>query len=385
MEIKGLIEKRNALLEERDAIVGKAEEETRAFEEAELTRMDEIKSEVARIDKSITALEETKSFEKRQAPKEETVEESETRAFAEYVRGQITETRSGEQNITMGNNGAVIPVTIAQRIIKEVRDICPILSRATMYHVKGTLKVPVWGKANSTHDISVSYHAEFTELTADAGKFTSVDLSGYLAGALTLIGRSVINNADVDIVGFIVSHMAEKIAEFLEKELLVGTGSSAAQGITNTTNKKTLTSESAIVADDLIDLQSKVKQAFQGNACWVMHPETFTAIKKLKDANERYLLQDDITGDFPYRLLGKPVFLSDNMPVIGASAKPILYGDLSALSVNFRENIEIQMLQEKYATQHAVGVVAWFEFDAKVTENQKVAVLEMGAGAGVGA
>ena len=212
------------------------------------------------------------------------------------MRGQISETRSGEQNIAMGNNGAIIPVTIAQRIIKEVQDICPILSRATMYHVKGTLKIPVWGKANSTHDIAVSYHTEFTELTADAGKFTSVDLAGYLAGALTLMGRTVIKNADVDVVGFIVSHMAEKIAEFLEKELLVGTGSSAAQGITNTTNKKT-----------------------------------------------------------------------------------IIYGDLSALSVNFRENIEMQLLQEKYATQHAVGVVAWFEFDAKVTEHQKVAVLEMGA------
>ena len=381
MKIKELIEQRNTLLEERDAIVEKAEVETRAFEETELTRMVEIKSEVTRIDKSITALEETKSFEKRQTPKEETVEEAEARAFAEYVRGQVLETRAGEQNITMGNNGAVIPVTIAQRIIKEVRDLCPILSRATMYHVKGTIKVPVWGKANNTHDISVSYHAEFSELTADAGKFTSIDLSGYLAGALTLIGRSVINNADVDIVGFIVSHMAEKIAEFLEKELLVGTGSSAAQGITNTTNKKTLESATAIVADDLIDLQAQVKQAFQSNACWIMHPETFTEIKKIQDTNGRYLLQDDITNEFPYRLLGKPVFLSDNMPAIGASAKPVLYGDLSALSVNFRENIEIQMLQEKYATQHAVGVVAWFEFDAKVTENQKVAVLEMGAGA----
>lgn len=379
MKIKALIEKRNTLLEERDAIVAKAEEETRAFEDAELTRMDEIKTEVARIDKSITVLEESKDFEKRKAPQEETVEEAETRAFEEYVRGQISETRSGEQNITMGNNGAVIPATIAQRIIKEVKDICPILSRATMYHVKGTLKIPVWGKANSTHDIAVSYHTEFTELTADAGKFTSVDLAGYLAGALTLMGRTVINNADVDIVGFIVSHMAEKIAEFLEKELLVGTGSSAAQGITNTTNKKTITSNSAITADDLIDMQAQVKQAFQGNACWIMHSETFTAIKKLKDGNNRYLLQDDITGEFPYRLLGKPVFLSDNMPKIGSSAKPIVYGDLSALSVNFRENIEMQLLQEKYATQHAVGVVAWFEFDAKVTEHQKVAVLEMGA------
>ena len=66
-----------------------------------------------------------------------------------------------------------------------------------MYHVNGTLKVPVWGKANTSHDITVGYQEEFTELTADSGRFTSIDLSGYLAGALTLIGRTVANNTPV--------------------------------------------------------------------------------------------------------------------------------------------------------------------------------------------
>ena len=106
-----------------------------------------------------------------------------------------------------------------------------------------------------------------------------------------------------------------------------------------------------------------------------MSPNTFTAVKMLKDSNGRYLLQDDITGEFPFRLLGKPVFLSDNMADIAASAKTVVYGDMSGLSVNLREAIEIQLLQEKYATQHAVGVCAWFEFDSKVTDNQRFAVL----------
>ena len=382
MKLKAMIEKRNEKLEEMKVILAAAQTETRAFTLEEETKYSEIKEEIRALDQTIKALEEAEVIEKRDLPQEkkkETVEEMEIRSFEAYVRGQINETRSGEQNVTMGNNGAVIPVTIAKRIIKEVTDICPILDRATMYHVKGTLKIPVWGKANNSHDIAVGYQAEFTELIADAGKFTSIDLGGYLVGALTLIGVSVINNADVDVVSFIVSHMAEKIAEFIEKQLLVGDGSSKAQGIIYTTNKKKAASGTAITADELIDTQAQVKQAYQGNACWIMHSETFTAIKKLKDSNNRYLLQDDITGEFPYRLLGKPVFLSDNMPKMGSSAKAIIYGDLSALSVNFRENIEIKLLQEKYATQHAVGVVAWFEFDSKVTEHQKVAVLEMGA------
>lgn len=292
--------------------------------------------------------------------------------------GRAPELRAGEQNLTMANNGAIIPTGIADRIVTAVRDRCPILSGATIYRVNGTLKVPVWGKANTTHDIAVGYQTEFTELTADSGKFTSVDLSGYLAGALTLIGNSVENNSVFNVTDFIINQMAEEIALFLEKELLNGT-SGKATGALSTPTAVTAASATAITADELIELQAQVKQVYQANACWTMAPETFTSLKKLKDSNGRYLLQDDVTGEFPYRLLGKPVYLSDNMPKLAAGASAVLYGDYSGLSVNLREDISIQVLREKYATQHAIGVVAWFEFDSKVTDNQKLAVLKMKA------
>lgn len=377
--LKGLTEQRAELELELQEILEVAQAETRAMTEEESTKFDEIENKIKAIDITIAAEERARGIKSKKSAKtpDETQEEAEIRAFANYVRSQSglpTETRAGEQNITMGNNGAIIPVTIANRIIKAVKDICPIYAKSTIYHVKGMLKVPVWGKANTTHDITVGYQQEFVDITADAGAFTSVDLTGYLAGALTLIGKSVINNGDVDVVNFIVSQMAEEIAAFLEKELLIGT-SGKATGALSTTTTLTTAAATVIVADELIDLQAKIKQVYQPNACWIMNPDTFTAIKKLKDGNDRYLLQDDYTSDFPYRLLGKPVYLSDNMPKIAASNKTILYGDLSGLSVNMREDVQIQILLEKYATQHAIGVVSWFEFDSKVTDNQKLAAL----------
>ena len=384
-DLKKLIEKRNDLLNEMDSIVDKAVEEARAMSEEEAARLEAAKAEVSGIDATIKADEERRAMDRAQRGDErqddaKDAEDAEERAFADFVMGVSTELRAGEQNMTMTNNSAIIPTTIANRIIKAVKDRCPILAGATVYNVKGVLKVPVWGKANSTHDIAVGYQTEFTEITADAGAFTSVDLSGYLAGALTLIGRSVENNGSFSVVDFIVNQMAEEIASFLEKELLLGT-SEKATGATSTGTNLTAASSTAITADELIDLQAKVKQVYQSNACWTMHPDTFTVIKKLKDSNGRYLLQDDVTGEFPYRMLGKPVYLSDNMPKIAAGAKAILYGDYSGLSVNMRENISIEILREKYATQHAIGVVSWFEFDSKVTDNQKLAVLTMKAGA----
>lgn len=385
-DLKTLTEQRAELVEQMKTLTEAVQKEERAMTEEEDRQFEELDGKIKAIDSTIAKLERARDLKlnvlSKDKKEEVKIEEQEERAFERYIRavcaGEPYQERAGEQNITMGNNGAVIPTTIASRIITTVKDICPIFAKATHYSVKGTLKIPKWGLANSTHDITVSYQEEFTDITADAGKFTSIDLSGYLAGALVLIGKSVANNAAVDVVGFVVMEMAKKIAEFMEKELLIGTEGKAT-GALSCANKKTAAAAGAITADELIELQAMVKQVFQKNACWIMNPETFTAVRKLKDGNNRYLLQDDITGEFPYRLLGKPVYLSDNMPKIGAGAKSILYGDLSGLSVNMRENISIQILLEKYATQHAVGFVSWFEFDAKITEEQKLAVLEQKA------
>ena len=381
MNLKKLTEQRDSLTSQMEALLTAAETENRALNENETADFDRIENEIRAIDRTIERANKAETFSAAphvvEAARPEDQTALEERAFVDYVLGRAAEIRAGEQNIDMTNNGAIIPTSIANRIIKAVKDRCPILAGATMYNVKGNLRVPVWGKANTTHDIAVGYQTEFTEITADAGKFTSVDLGGYLAGALTLIGRSVENSSAFSVVDFIVNQMAEEIATWLEGQLLNGTGTSQAQGALNTTNLVNAAGSAAITTDELVELQASVKQAYQANACWTMHPKTFTALKKLKDGNNRYLLQEDMSSEFPYRILGKPVYLSDNMPEIGSEAVAVLYGDYSGMSVNFRENISIEVLREHYATKHAIGVIGWFEFDAKITDAQKLAGLKM--------
>ena len=380
--LKKMRENREEKVKEMENVLNAAKTENRAMTAEEQASFDAIEKEIADIDKTIEAEERAAKAKNTKetgdnGAEQETQEELEERAFVKYVLGAAAglEERAGELNLTMANNGAIVPTSIANKIIKKVKDISPILSRATVYYMTGELKVPVYG-ASSGHDGKVAYSDDFTELTADAGKFTSVDLKGYLVGALTLIGRKLKTNAMFNVTDFIVNYMAEEIAAFLEGELLNGT-TSKMEGALSTTNEKTAAAAAAITADELIDLQAKVKQAFQSDACWIMHPETFTAVKKLKDGQSRYLLQDDFSGEFPYRLLGKPVFVSDNMPKIATGAKTVLYGDMSGLSVKIAEQLEIEVLREKYATQHAIGVVAWMEVDSKVTDSQRMAVLKM--------
>ncbi|MBR4627780.1 MAG: phage major capsid protein [Ruminococcus sp.] len=383
--MKKLIERRAGLLALLNSMLEAVKTENRAFTEEEAKKFNDTEAEIKSLDATIKAEERAKGITEIKVPEsapatpQATKEELEERAFADFITGKITEMRSGEQNIDWTNGASTVPTSIAKRIIDAVVDICPILAGAEVYHEKGTLKMPKWTKANSTHDVTVAYATEFTPLTADSGKFASIDLGGYLAGALVLIGKSVINSSAVNVTQFVINKIAEKVAQFIEGELLKGTGSSAAEGATKTTNVITTGTALTIGLDDLIAVQAAVKRAYQKNACWTMNSATWTFIKQLKDTNNRPLIEPDVSAEFPYRLLGKPVNLSDNMDGIAGNKLAVLYGDYSGLSVNFREDIGIEILREAYHTQHAIGIDAWFEFDSKVTDEQKLAVLKIKA------
>ena len=45
----------------------------------------------------------------------------------------------------------------------------------------------------------------------------------------------------------------------------------------------------------------------------------------------------------------------------------------------------MQVLREKFADEHAVGVICWMEVDSKVENKQKIAVMAMKAASGGGA
>ncbi len=378
MNIKALIEKRAALLEEAQGMITTCEAEARALNEDESVKYAEIFEEVRKLNDTIEAakkLNEESSEEVRAAEQqEESVEVMEYRAFEAYVRGNAAEIRAN--NLTPATSpasgGALIPTTIANKIIAKVYDICPLLEMSTKYNVKGKLKIPYYDE--STTAITVAYQQEFVDLQSNVGAFTTIDLSGYLAGALALISRSLINNAQFDIVNYIINYMAYAIKKFIEGELIHGTSGSVA-GLSGITTSVTTASATAITADEVVKLHDAVKDDFQDGAIWIMSPATRTALRLLQDVNHHYLLNDDISSPFGATLLGKPVYVSDNMDNIATGKTTIIYGNPAGLATKFNEEISIEVLRERYAPQHAVGVIAWFEFDAKVENQQAFAKL----------
>jgi HK97 family phage major capsid protein len=364
MKLKALIEKKNTLLEERDGIVEKVETEVRALEDAEMTRLEQIKAEVRALDNTISELDEQRDY-KAEERGFNSGEREEEKRFLEFCRGE-------ERNFNVGNNGSVIPAHIANRILEKVKELSPIYAQATKFHVGGDLAFPVYEEG-----ITATYVDDLAELTETSGKFTTVKLENFVIGTLTKVSKSLINRTDIDVISFIVNKVAGAIAEFLEKELIMG--QSKVNGLI--TSQQTVTAASTtITVDDLIDAQMAIPEAYQSGAVWIMHKKTLQALRKLKDGNGDYLLNRDVTTAFGWSLLGKPVYITESADEVGNGKTPIFYGDMSGLYIKLAQNVELQMLMEKYATQHAIGVVAYVECDAKIVETQKIVAIKVGAG-----
>lgn len=381
MNLKELLEKRAAKQAEMKAILDMAKQENRSLNEEENTKFSALEKEIRDLDNTINAIQTSRELElnapvvekeEEKKPEERSLEQREYDAFDAYIRGQV-ENRTDPVNMTKGANGAVIPSSIAQKIIEKVVDICPIYKDADRYNVNGTLTIPYYDETTQG-DIQMVYADEFTDGLSTSGKFGSISLAGFLGRAICDVSKSLINNAQFDVVNFVVNRMALAIAKFLEGELLNGTDEKI-EGLSSLDAAVTLASKDAITADELIELQEAVPDAYQGNAYWIMNKTTRTAIRKLKNAAGEYFLNRDVNSRWGYTLLGKDVYTTANVAALGTASKTaVVYGDMKGLAVKVSEDINIEVLREVKARQHAVEVVGFVEADAKVQNAEMIAV-----------
>lgn len=401
MELKYLDEQRADNQNKMQAILDEAKSEKRALSQEEIAEFNKLKKLIGEIDATINAEEETREMDikekngetvKATKAAEDKETQKEERAFVDYIVSG--EERATSPGMSYGSNGAIVPTTIAKKIIEKVKELSPIYEKVEKFHTKGTLEIPVYNADSSvdspTGDVNVAYQGdEFTALVAGQGKFTSVELKGYSHGALSVISRKLLNNTDINITSFLTNKIAQAFADFWERELLVGTGASNNHmtGAISTTNlvatgNTTYTAANAAKIDNLISLQLAIPQQYQKNAMWIMNKAVFTELRKLKDGNGSYYMAygKGLTGGFDWELLGKPVYISENMPeATAANNIPVLYGDFSGIAMKISQDLEIQLMREKYIDKNAIGIVGWAECDSKIQNNQMIAGLKMAA------
>lgn len=373
MTVKELIENRNEKVAQMENLLTTAKAENRLPSEDEKKQFADLEKEVKDIDATVAMYDQMAGMSMKKVPAgpvEMTDAERDHKTFENAIRGIVNTATMPEDAKTL------IPTTVWNEIISQVIEISPVFSMADRYNINGNLVLPKYDAEHSS--IVMQYADEGT--TAESGKvvISQITLGGFLARCLAKISKSLINNSNFDIVGFVEAKMAQAIAQYFEHEILFGTDGKV-EGLKGITPDMTVTTATAtkVTSDELMDLQDKVIDNYQANSVWIMNRETRNAIRKLKDKEDDYLLNRDFTAKWGYTLLGKDVYCSDAMDKMLAGKTAIYYGDFSGLAVKVSEDANMQVLTERYAEEHLLGILAFVEWDAKVADTQKLAKLVM--------
>lgn len=355
-------ERRNTLIEEMNKLCLKAEEETRSLNSEEAKRFKELEEEVRLLDETIAAEEKLRDLNKGKRAKDPTEKEEEKR-FLDFLR--TGETRE----LNVSDNKLIIPNTISNQIIQKIEELAVIFPACTKFYAAGELTFPI---DDNNLGITAGYTEDMATTSATGGKFDTLKLGNYIITCLAKVSKSLLNNTTVNVLPYIIYVVAKAITDFIEKELICG--STKMQGLTTTKNVVVAAAADAITADELIATQLNVPTTLK-NTCWVMNRNTLKLVRQLKDNEGRYLCGRMADG-FGFELLDRPIKVSDNMPDVGANNVSVIYGDLSGMYAKFSQSIEVEVLRELFATQHAIGIYGSVECDAKIVETGKITGLK---------
>jgi HK97 family phage major capsid protein len=218
--------------------------------------------------------------------------------------------------------------------------------------------------------------AENVQVAPQDIAFGSVTLNAYkFSSKLILIPFELLQDSGVDIEAFVSSRIGERLGRVQNTFQTTGTGTSQPQGIvTAATLGKTGASgqTTTLIYNDLVDLKYAVNRAYRDGAQWMMNDATLAAILKLVDGSSRPLFESAYnvslkTGE-PDTLLGQGVIINNDMAVMAASAKSILYGAFSSYWIRDVKAMMLLRLVERYADYGQVGFITFTRSDAKLVD-----------------
>jgi len=103
-------------------------------------------------------------------------------------------------------------------------------------------------------------------------------------------------------------------------------------------------------ADCIVNLVYALGADYRANATFVMNSKTVGAVRKMKDADGRFMWSDGLAAGEPARLMGYPVLICEDMPDIAANAYPIAFGDFAS-GYTIAERPDLRVLRDPFSAK----------------------------------
>ena len=130
--------------------------------------------------------------------------------------------------------------------------------------------------------------------------------------------------------------------------------------------------------DSIVDLVYSLGARYRANGTFVMNSKTTGAVRKLKDADGRFLWSDGLAAGEPARLLGYPVLIAEDMPDIGVGSYAIAFGDFEA-GYTIPERPDLRILRDPFSAKPHVLFYATKRVGGDVSDFAAIKLLKFAA------
>jgi HK97 family phage major capsid protein len=280
---------------------------------------------------------------------------------------------------TGSQGGYAIPTGFSDLLEEALKWYGGILGTCGMFETETGAPLP-WPTINDTGN-SGRIIGQNVQVTNTDLVFGQVNFGSYIFSSdIVLLPLALLQDSYFDLNEEAAKLLGVRLGRILNNKLTVGagggtepTGLQTAVAASGNSTTGAVGQTTSVIYDDLVNLEHTVDPLYRPQGKYMFHDSTFKVIKKLKDGQNRPLWQPGIyagfSNPFPQTILDHPFVINNDMPVMAANAKSILFGDFSKYKVRrVAGGTTILRLTERYADYLQVGIVAFLRADGNLVD-----------------
>ncbi|MGA0827617.1 MAG: phage major capsid protein [Gemmobacter sp.] len=200
----------------------------------------------------------------------------------------------------------------------------------------------------------------------DGPQIERISIALHELSAMPKASQRLLDDSAFDIEGWLAGRIADKFARAEAAAFVAGDGADKPRGFLDHAKVADNAWEwgklgyvvtgaagdfaTVNAADAIVDLVYALDATYRANASFVMNSKTAGAVRKMKDADGRFLWSDGLQAGEPARLMGYPVLIAEDMPDIAANAHAVAFGDFRA-GYTIAERPDLRILRDPFSAK----------------------------------
>ncbi|AUH35423.1 phage major capsid protein [Paracoccus tegillarcae] len=320
------------------------------------------------------------------------VEVPHQKAFNAYLRSGDDDALRGlpieEKGLTVASDGGFLATP---RVAETVQNV--LSSGASLRKLAHVVMVEsaAYEVLVDKGDLGAGWATEADAIETGSSGIDRISIPVHELSAMPKASQRLLDDAAFDVEGWLAERIADKFARAEAGAFISGDGIDKPRGILSyptadhgaegdgqigTVSSGSLGSfATEHPADALIDLVYALAAEYRANASFVMNSKTAATIRKMKDADGRFVWTDSIAAGQPAQLLGYPVMISEDMPDLDLDSLSIAFGDFHA-AYTVVERPDLRVLRDPFSAKPHVLFYATKRVGGGVTDFRAVKLMK---------